>query len=341
MKQNSYDSFIYDTLHYKYLKNSYSKLKVFNKIKQSNNDMLKTAIDNDIGKTKEIDNISGVYTNQQELDQYIGSLFPGSFGIHKTIKLMSPYFSKDDDPIYAVDNPVLKEKVWKYPMIRGSAWKGALLNGAIKELKDILTEPNPSFESFFKTYQQICRIFGTGSDEFRTLERWIHRNAKGMTDDSQIDVLLKYALFELGINLKIRADGSRTFAEQLLEHILNEKKKFTTHRGRAIFYPTYFEKITLEVINPHDFKRRAGTHPIYFEVVPQNATGTFQMIYIPSDGVLLPIDQLQKEAEEDQRLIEKLLVKVGVDGIGGKSKYWGKFNVMEGGDEKNVRRKFN
>ncbi|GIW56875.1 MAG: hypothetical protein KatS3mg082_3279 [Nitrospiraceae bacterium] len=45
-----------------------------------------------------------------------------------------------------------------------------------------------------------------------------------------------------------------------------EEKKF--HQGALVFYPTWFDKIGFEVINPHDRSRRAGTQPIYYEVVP-------------------------------------------------------------------------
>ncbi|GBD02283.1 hypothetical protein HRbin18_02020 [bacterium HR18] len=40
------------------------------------------------------------------------------------------------------------------------------------------------------------------------------------------------------------------------------------HQGALIFYPTWFDRIGFEVINPHSRERRAGTQPIYYEVVP-------------------------------------------------------------------------
>lgn len=40
------------------------------------------------------------------------------------------------------------------------------------------------------------------------------------------------------------------------------------HQGALVFYPTWFDKIGFEVINPHSRERRAGTQPIYYEVVP-------------------------------------------------------------------------
>ncbi len=45
-----------------------------------------------------------------------------------------------------------------------------------------------------------------------------------------------------------------------------EDRKF--RQGALVFYPTWFNKIGFEVINPHNRPRRAGTQPIYYEVVP-------------------------------------------------------------------------
>lgn len=44
------------------------------------------------------------------------------------------------------------------------------------------------------------------------------------------------------------------------------------------------------MINPHDRARRAGTHPIYYEVVPAKTTGRLQLLYAPLPG----------ESERDQ-----------------------------------------
>ena len=56
-------------------------------------------------------------------------------------------------------------------------------------------------------------------------------------------------------------------------------------RGRLRFYPTFFDAIGLEVINPHGRKTGAGTHPIYFECVPAGAVGKFTLLYAPLDWV--------------------------------------------------------
>lgn len=57
------------------------------------------------------------------------------------------------------------------------------------------------------------------------------------------------------------------------------------HQGALVFYPSWFDKIGLEVINPHSRERRAGTQPIYYEVVPPGASGTLHLLYAPWPGM--------------------------------------------------------
>lgn len=54
--------------------------------------------------------------------------------------------------------------------------------------------------------------------------------------------------------------------------------------GSLIFYPTWFNKIGFEVINPHSRTHRAGTQPIYYEVVPSGTEGRLRLLYAPLPG---------------------------------------------------------
>ncbi|MHA2611294.1 MAG: RAMP superfamily CRISPR-associated protein [bacterium JZ-2024 1] len=56
-------------------------------------------------------------------------------------------------------------------------------------------------------------------------------------------------------------------------------------QGALVFYPTWFDRIGFEVINPHSRERRAGTQPIYYEVVPPGAKGTLYLLYAPWPGM--------------------------------------------------------
>ncbi|GBC78026.1 hypothetical protein HRbin08_01512 [bacterium HR08] len=71
------------------------------------------------------------------------------------------------------------------------------------------------------------------------------------------------------------------------------------NRGALVFYPTWFDKIGFEVINPHSRERRAGTMPIYYEVVPPGAKGTLSLLYAPWPGM--------KPAAEPKEVLQKLL----------------------------------
>ncbi len=61
-----------------------------------------------------------------------------------------------------------------------------------------------------------------------------------------------------------------------------EQKDFRS--GAVVFHPTWFNKVGFEVINPHSRTRRAGTQPIYYEVVPAGTTGRLQLLYAPLPG---------------------------------------------------------
>ena len=84
----------------------------------------------------------------------------------------------------------------------------------------------------------------------------------------------------------------------------NEKKEERAFcRGKLSFYPTFFDKISLEVINPHDRKTKAGTVPIYIESVPDGAKGTFSLLYVPFDLLGKPSEKVKQQLTEDINLV--------------------------------------
>jgi CRISPR-associated protein Cmr2 len=83
--------------------------------------------------------------------------------------------------------------------------------------------------------------------------------------------------------------GYQENSEQIIRLFGNEREE-EDHRklksGRLYFYPTFFDKIGLEVINPHDRKTGTGkTGPIFLECVPANAAGEFVLLYVPFGAV--------------------------------------------------------
>ncbi len=126
----------------------------------------------------------------------------------------------------------------------------------------------------------------------------------------------------------------------------NEKGKGEDfHRGALVFYPTWFDKIDFEVINPHSRERRAGTKPIYYEVVPgrtiqvkkkpdgaeekeevEGARGTLSLLYAPWPGIKShpkPEDVLPKLLES----IEALLTTYGISAK--RTVGWGTASITE------------
>lgn len=86
-------------------------------------------------------------------------------------------------------------------------------------------------------------------------------------------------------------------------------------RGRLTFYPTFFDRIDLEVINPHSRVTKAGTVPISLEIVPPGAVGFFSLLYIPFDLIGQERERVRKEAAEDLQAVVQALETV--------MKHWG------------------
>ncbi len=78
-------------------------------------------------------------------------------------------------------------------------------------------------------------------------------------------------------------------------------------RGALQFFPTWFDRIGFEVINPHSREKKAGTQPIVYEVVPAGTTGRLRLLYAPAPGRETPPATLANLT----RAIEKLLTVYG------------------------------
>ncbi len=319
--------------------NLYKRSKILNKFKGKEYfEYSSFIVDEDRNYFETIKQISGIYENPQNLQTYINKLPKYSFAIWCKFKLIAPYFSKDDDEFYIIQNPILKETNFKVPMIRGSSWKGALAH-AFRE--SINKETN--IEEVQGKIESFLRIFGAGSEIIKELEKYIKNKSKSFEEFKE--KFIDFVLFELGMEINeeliqnvdkaknykdvsdILAEKVRDKYEDLQENLPVE---FQTHRGRAIFYPTYFNRLSLEIINPHDRRKRAGINPIHYEVVPTETEGIFQLIYIPFDGVLNNEEELGEEAKEDLRNLVKALEILKEKGVGAKTKLgWGRFEILE------------
>ncbi|MCX7760366.1 MAG: RAMP superfamily CRISPR-associated protein [Hydrogenothermaceae bacterium] len=318
--------------HYSFLNLKFSNLNkkdnILNKFKGSNYKLYRSFFDKDF---LAVCKISGIYQNLNELQNHINKLPKYSFAIWFEFNLEAPYFSKDDDEFYIIQNPVLKEKNFKVPMIRGSGWKGALAHS----FRELFEEGNNK-----EKIESFLRIFGAGSESIKAIESYILKNSGNL--EKAKEQLLSFMLFELGLkvtkekineiksinNINKFIDTIKELLSKKLETQSDLPTEFKTHKGRAIFYPTYFNRLSLEVINPHDRRKRAGTKPIHYEVVPKETKGIFQMIYIPFDGILKNDEILKQEINEDLNNLCTALENLANNGIGAKTKLgWGRFEI--------------
>jgi len=230
------------TLHKNYFE-SKGKLKE-NPFKQFSNDV-KTIykyiiqnldIENEL-KTLDIDNILNILEeNTHNLPKY-------AYLIEIKFRLKKPYISRDDEDFYIIDNPIVKDKVFKVPMVRPSTWKGALR----------FASKGINFEDKNRKDELIKRLFGNDKNN----------------DENQ-------------------------------------------KRGRLTFYPTFFDKISLEVITPLDRETKTPSSGlIYFETVPENTTGELRILYYPYDLIAVgAFDRIGTDAKEDFEFLGEALGKM-------------------------------
>jgi CRISPR-associated protein Cmr2 len=116
------------------------------------------------------------------------------------------------------------------------------------------------------------RVFGVpymSAASWKGLLRWAYRMRAGLIGPAPIQ--------DEEERRKARAYELHLFGNEKVE-----KEDFV--RGALAFYPTWFDKVGFEVINPHSRKRRAGTQPILYEVVPPDTEGVLRLLYAPLPG---------------------------------------------------------
>lgn len=77
--------------------------------------------------------------------------------------------------------------------------------------------------------------------------------------------------------------------------------------GRLIFFPTFFEETSLEIINPHDRARKVGKNPILFESVRDANSGVFSLLYVPFDCIGGDEAEIRAEVAADLPLVAQAL----------------------------------
>lgn len=130
--------------------------------------------------------------------------------------------------------------------------------------------------------------------------------------------LLRWACRNLG--------DSDDWIRPLFGNERDEKEDF--QRGALVFYPTWFLKLGFELINPHSRKTRAGTQPIYYEVVPPGTSGVLRLLYAPLPGAAWR-DKLEPGDNLDMLTlaIERLLTTYGISAK--RTVGWGTASITE------------
>ncbi len=251
-----------------------------------------------------------------------------SFALELRFRLAKPYLSRDDDAFYIVDNPVRKDKVFKVPMVAPTSWKGSLRTVATRKLLDVFSgllsdNPPDGEEERQKLLQKLWAerarrvvLFGNEKqNDADFLNRWLARRLfpeRPEESEEEWRKRLKKQSEELG----------KDFEAYLVEHGYRTEK-IEGRQGRLFFFPTFFDKIGLEIINPHDRERRVGKNPILFECAPAGATGTFRLLYVPYDfpGEVTPDDdKLQQQLRDDLPIVaEAVRDTLTVYGFGAKT----------------------
>ncbi len=249
------------------------------------------------------------------------SLFPpGSWALQVPFTLRKPYISNDDVDFYILDNPVKKEWVFKVPYVAPSQWKGALRSAMVRRLVESLRTEQDSEKKdeekdkgekethFIQERLRLYRLFGNekdGTADF--LNRALARFRVGpLPQDANEEARRQW---QERVEQETRA-VSVQFKACLREegYRVGDIEGF---QGRLHFYPTFFDRIGLEVINPHPRSTGAGDRPIYFECVPAGAPGVFTLLYVPLDAGPRDGDTVKADLAAVARGVRAMLTEYG------------------------------
>lgn len=103
--------------------------------------------------------------------------------------------------------------------------------------------------------------------------------------------------------------GHQKEDETIIRLFGNAREDEKGRAGRLYFYPTFFDKLGLEVINPHSRKTGTGKNPILIECVPIGATGEFILLYVPFGSV--KSDEVATDLQRVAEGVEKMLTVYG------------------------------
>lgn len=222
----------------------------------------------------------------RDLSSAIDYLPDGAMSLQCQVQLARPFLSIDDTAYYICDNPLRKERVFRLPEMPATGWKGALRAAAVRLLardSEALTAT-----AFAERRFRLTKLFGTEKDD---------ADRESFLDD-------------------VGGGDAATRYRQLYEG----HAKDGHIAGRLRFFATFFDRVGVEVINPHDRRKRAGKYPIFFEAAAVDAKGTFKLLYVPFDLVGRPSHQILSETSADIGLLGPAVIAMLTEyGFGGKT----------------------
>lgn len=230
----------------------------------------------------------------------VSILPPGSWGLQFCFQLAKPYISRGDNSLHLIDNPIKRDTVFRLPYISPGQWKGVLRAGMVNTLAEWWQEQDvkKAKDEFVRKRLQITRLCG---------------------NETEVELEAEEAAGEASFNAYLDRIGGKELAEQFRKRV-RELTPSGDLAGRIHFYPTFFKKTALEVINPHNRLTGAGTLPIYLETVPQDEQGEFKLLYVPLVGNDGGDTGLVEEGLADLELVAEALEKTLLyHGIGAKT----------------------
>ncbi len=214
------------------------------------------------------------------------NLPPLSFELCLPFRLKKPYFSKDDCDFHLLDNPLRKDKVFQLPMVASTGWKGALRAAMVQELVAWwrgVDENGRDAKGFAQRRFQLARLFGDEKGE----------------EPGEPKGLARY-LDEVG-----GEEAAEKFRREVRNHFSLEADDPMPHfQGSLYFFPTFFDNIGLEVINPHDRRTGVGSRgPILMECVPPGSKGEFTLLYVPFSPTKQSEEERRRQVAEDLKAV--------------------------------------
>lgn len=219
------------------------------------------------------------------------------FLIEFYFELASSVITRDEASHYPIENPIRKDYALKLPIIGSSGWKGLLRNAFL------FAHLFPSWDNYNKKQDeeskksylyarwQMLRLFGSEKEAApkQTLHPSLQENAAG---------------FREAVIKKFTKSGEQPPGE------------IPNTAGCLYTYPTIFNNLEVELINPHDSVRRVGTQPIHLEMIPAGSIGLFRLFYLQNRPVMVggedPNDAAKKDLEAMLRTIKMLFLELGI-----------------------------